>query len=630
MKKNGNFGKRLCYLLACYGMGMGIFSLFRLANTLVFRMQAGPQDWGMGLPKALLMGLRFDTVISCYVLALPLLAFFIGSLCRIRSSAYYRCFHWYTVCGFLLCFLGCAADIPYFNYFFTRLNVSALAWMDSFSFVVKMIAEEPRFLVFAFAFLAVAAAYVWLMQRLMRRFLKTDGLPDRPLAESALGLLLIACCLLGMRGRLSVKSPIRVGTAYFSNNAFLNQLGLNPMFTFLNSISENRRNREVRLADSDAARSVAETELQRFSAADSACIRLEPGTNVVLVLMESMAAHKVGHYNPESRLTPQLDRIIAQSLCYENAYSAGIHTYNGIYSTLFSMPAILDRHSMKKTQIPSMHGLPNVMKEKAYHTLYFTTHDEQFDNVAGFLYGNGVERIVSQKDYPAREIKSTLGVPDHVMFDRALKELDAQQQPFFACLLTASDHNPHIFPEGIDLKPQSKELGTQMVEYADWAIGRFLRQAEKRAWFRHTVFVFVADHGAYGETDYDMSLSYHHVPLFFYAPGRIPAQRRTELAQQIDIGPTLIGMLWPGEPNLTLGLDLQRQKREYVFFSADNKIGVLDSAYFYRYRVADGNESLYRYRGHDTRDYLPDRKSKADSMRTYGFSMIQYAYDKLK
>ena len=474
MHKTRNFGKRLYYLLACYGTGMGIFSLFRLVNALVFRLQAGPQEWDGGLAKALLTGLRFDTVISCYVLALPLLAFFIGGLLRIRSSAYYRCFHWYTVAGFLLCFLACAADIPYFNYFFTRLNVSALSWMDSFSFVVKMIVEEPRFLVFAIAFLAVAAAYVWLMQRLGRRFLK-DGCPtDRPVAEAALGLLLITCCLVGMRGRLSVKSPIRVGTAYFSNNAFLNQLGLNPVFTFLNSAKESRRNQEIRLIDSDTARRTAETELQRMDTADSDCIHLEPGTNVVLVLMESMAAHKVGHYNPDSRLTPQLDRIAAQSLCYENAYSAGIHTYNGIYSTLFSMPAVLDRHSMKQTLIPVMHGLPNVMKAKGYHTLYFTTHDEQFDNVAGFLYGNGVERIVSQKDYPAREVKSTLGVPDHVMFDRALQELDAQQQPFFACLLTASDHNPHIFPEGISLKPQSKDLSSQMVEYADWAIGRFL------------------------------------------------------------------------------------------------------------------------------------------------------------
>lgn len=630
MKKTETFGKRLLYLLACYGISMVIFSLFRLANTLVFRMHAGQQDWGLGFPKALLMGLRFDTVICCYVLALPLLAFFVGNLFRIRFSAYYRCFHWYTVSGFLICFLICAADVPYFNYFFTRLNFSALGWLDSFPFVVKMIVEEPRFLGFAFAFLAVATVYVWLMQRLNRHFLKTDGLSEKSVAETVLGLLLIACCLIGMRGRLSVKSPIRVGTAYFSNNAFLNQLGLNPVFTFLNSAAENRKNQEIRLIASDTARHTAQAELLRTPIEHSSCIHLEPGTNIVLVLMESMAAHKVGHYNPESRLTPELDQIIQQSLCYENAYSAGIHTYNGIYSTLFSMPAILDRHSMKKTQIPSMHGLPNILKSKGYHTLYFTTHDEQFDNMAGFLYGNDVERILSQKDYPAREIKSTLGVPDHIMFDRAIQELNAQQQPFFACLLTASNHNPYILPEGITLKTQSHDLHTQMVEYADWAIGRFLRQAKKCAWFKHTVFVLVADHGAYGETDYDMSLSYHHVPLIFYAPGRISAQSRPELAQQIDIGPTIIGMLWPHEPNLTMGLDLQRHKRKYVFFSADNKIGVLDSVYFYRYRLADGNESLYHYHTHDTHDFFPDLKSKADSMRTYGFSMIQYAYDKLK
>lgn len=615
------------YLLSVYALGMAVFLLFRIANVLVFRMDAGPQHWGTDLWRAFGMGLRFDTVISAYALALPLLGLLAGGLCGIRHKAYYRVLHGCTATFYLLCFFACAADIPYFHYFFNRLNVAALAWMDSFSFMVKMIAEEPSFLIYVFVFLLVTAGYLWMMRLIRRRFTPENALPIRRIPYALTGLLCIALCLVGIRGRLSIKSPIRVGTAYFSNNAFLNQLGLNPMFTFLHSVSESRKNQALSLIDSETARREAEAQQQAFLPADTACIRLAPKTNVVLVIMESMAAHKVGHFRPESRLTPCLDSLISEGLCYENAWSAGIHTHNGIYSTLFSYPAILNRHSMKKTVIPEMNGLPNILKAKGYHTLYFTTHDEQFDNVAGFLYANGVERIISQKNYPAKAVKSALGVPDHVMFDRALRELDKQEQPFFACLLTASDHNPYVFPDGISLQPKSKDLSEKMVEYADWAIGRFMREARQRAWFKHTVFVFVADHGAYGEAVYDMSLSYHHIPLLFYAPGQIPARQREDIALQTDIGPTLVGMLFPGERNLTLGIDLQRQSRKYAFFSADNKIGVLDSVWFYRYRVADGCESLYRWREQDTEDRLPQEKARAEAMRTYGFSMIQYAYD---
>lgn len=628
MKKKTN--RPLRYLLAVYLTGIAFFMLFRIANTLVFRFSSGAQHWGFDLLKAFGMGWRFDTVISGYILALPLLCILAGGWCGIRHKAYYAVLHCYTAALYITAFFACAADIPYFHYFFNRLNISALAWADSPAFVVKMILEEPAFLIYLLLFLIVAAGYISLMRLFRRRWLTEATLPRRGMGYALTSLLLIALCFTGMRGRISIKSPIRVGTAYFSNNAFLNQLGLNPLFTFLNSVSESRKNRQISLVDAETAIRTAETQLQEFFPESPECVRLKPGTNVVLVIMESMAAHKVGHYNPESRLTPCLDSLISGSLCFENAYSAGIHTYNGIYSTLFSHPAILDRHSMKRTVIPEMCGLPNQLRKKGYHTLYFTTHDDQFDNVAGFLHANAVERIVSQKDYPAKAVKSTLGVPDHVMFDRAVEELDKERQPFFACLMTASDHNPYILPDDIGWEPRSKNIGEKMVEYADWAIGRFIRKAKQTSWFANTLFVFVADHGASGETIYDMSLSYHHIPLLFYCPAQIPARQVNSLALQIDIGPTLLGMLFPDEPNLTLGLDLQRQRRRYAFFSADNKIGVLDSLHFYRYRITDGCESLYLYRQQDRKDHLPEQRSKADSMRTYGFSMIQYSYELLE
>ncbi|MBR4511900.1 MAG: LTA synthase family protein [Bacteroidales bacterium] len=622
-------GRPLSYLLTTYLLGMGLFTLFRITNTLAFRIHAGPQNWGSGLLKAFAMGLRFDTVISCYILSIPLVWIVTGHLCGMRRDGYYRGWHLLTVLLYLTAFLACAADIPYFNYFFTRLNVSAFSWMDSLPFVVKMIVEEPAFILYLFLFLAVGFCYVMLMRRIRLRWLTQVEKPERILPAILLGILLAGCCMIGMRGRLSIKSPIRTGTAYFSDNAFLNQLGLNPMFTLLSSMREAKKNKELHLIDSETARQVATGWLPEPRHDTSGIIRLSPDCNVVVVIMESMAACKVGHFRPERNLTPHLDSLIAGSLIFENAYSAGIHTHNGIYSTLFSQPAIPGRHSMKWTVIPKIDGMPALFHSKGYQTIYFTTHDEQFDNVAGFLYANGIRRIISQKDYPAKEVKSTLGVPDHVMFDRAIEELGKERRPFFACLMTASDHNPYILPDDIGWEPRSKNISEKMVEYADWAIGRFIRKAKQTSWFANTLFVFVADHGSSDESLYDMPLSYHHVPLLFYAPGQIKPDRRSDLALQTDIGPTIAGMIFDSEYGNPAGIDLQRQRRTFAYFSADDKIGVLDSVHFYRYRMSDGNESMYRYRNHETVNLLPEYMTKADSMRRYGFSMIQQAYDKL-
>ncbi|MBR4197614.1 MAG: sulfatase-like hydrolase/transferase [Bacteroidales bacterium] len=621
----------LYYLLSVYVVGIVAFALFRCINTLVFWLKADQTGWGFDLARAFFMGWRFDTVISCYILALPLLYLFVIKLIGIKRRGFYLGAHIFIMVLYLVSFFACAADIPYFNYFFTRLNVSALAWMDSPAFVVKMIVEESRFLLYLAVFLIFAVAYVLVMRRLYRKFLKESGGNVQYFKQIVVGLLLVGICLLGMRGRIALKSPIRVGTAYFCNDAFLNQLGLNPMFTFFNSIKESRKNKDVNLIDPATAERVYLAQMSDSTFGDSALLQLPPNTNVVVVMMESMAACRVTHFNPAAPPTPSLDSIAAHGLSFENAYSAGIHTYNGIYSTLFSFPAVLDHHSMKKTDIPVMCGMPHHFKAHGYYTMYFTTHDDQFDNVAGFLYANDIEQVVSQKDYPADEVKSTLGVPDHVLFRHVVEELDkANDKPFFAAVMTASYHNPYVLPDDIGWKPQSESMDDKMVEYADWSIGEFMRMAKERPWFENTLFVFVADHGVSGNSPYDMSLKYHHVPMLFYCPSQIPPQTRSQLALQIDIGPTVLGMLFPDDDNSTFGLDLQRQRRQYAFFSADDKIGVLDTAHFYRYRVADANEALYFYRTEDVENHIDAERPQADAMREYGFGMIQHAFDRLK
>lgn len=635
--------RRFTYILWAYLIGIAIFTVFRLIETAVFvGMSAQAVDFEGLYPKALFMGWRFDTVVCCYFLTLPLLMMAIGEIARIRSRGYYLVAHYITVILFIIGFFACAADIPYFCYFYSRLDVVALSWVDSFGVMMSMIFTEPAYVIYLVAFIAVAVGYWFLMRWLFRRQFK-DLQRDKDGGEGnirflprswaiVLTVVLALATFAGMRGRLVAKSPIRTGTASFCTNPFLNQIGLNPVFTFIKSLEEagKERNKPVDLIDIDIARSVLAE--QQGAVSDSSIISsllLPKGTNVVIVLMESMAADKTGISDPTKSLTPHLDSLMAAGMIYNWAWSAGIHTYNGIYSTLYSHPAILSKHPMKQANIPRLEGIPQILADAGYSTAYFMTHDEDVDNMRGFLYNNGFQHVVGQHSYPKNEVVGTWGIPDHTLFDHIVEHCDSASAngPFFVCAMTCSDHAPYIIPDGIDASFHSDDLTKRIVEYADWAIGRFMRQASSRPWFENTLFVFVADHGASFDHTYDMSLAYNHVPLLFYSPKHIAPQRIEHLAQQIDIAPTILGMLGMKDSNCGIGVDLQRHKRRYAYFSADKYIGIVDDSLLCLYRHNDRSTSLYRYRDADTTDLAKQRPETVADMKRFGLGMTQISQE---
>ena len=587
---------------------------------------------------ALIMGWRFDTVVSCYLLLIPAILMVVGEMVRITKKRYYWIIHGLLLTGYVIAFFACAVDIPFFSYFFNRLNAVSINEIESFSLILDMILSEPVYLFGFIAFVVFAVGYVFLMRWVYRRTLGKHLNEHLPLGWAIpMSVLLLFAVFIGMRGRLSKKSPIRVGTAYFCNNGFLNQLGLNPVFTFVKSAEEISKvsNRPISLSTPEKAREVYESEhaLTKDSTMiqDGISIALPQGTNVIMVLMESMTIDKTGLFYPEHSLTSNLDSLMALGLTFTECYSAGIHTYNGLYSTLYSHPALLSRHTMKHTQLPIMCGLPQQLHNEGYQTAFFMTHDEDYDNMRGFLLANGFDKVVGQSHFPAEETVGTWGVPDHVLFDHVVEHCNAAVDtgPFFVTIMTCSDHTPYIIPEDIAMDFKNKDLSQRIVEYTDWSIGHFMQKATQQTWFENTIFVFVADHGAAKPFAYDVSLPYHHIPLLFYTPKYITPCRTDRLALQLDVAPTLMGMFPYKVENQAFGLDLMRQQRRYAYFSSDDKISVLDGEYLYLYRVSAGKESVYHYSDTMPDDLIEQQRERAQSMRDYAFGMIQQSYQML-
>jgi phosphoglycerol transferase MdoB-like AlkP superfamily enzyme len=580
------------------------------------------------------MGIRFDIVICGYILVLPYLVLTLLELNGKKNLIISKILFYFIFSFFTLTFFICAADIPYFNQFFSRFSVTAFEWVNSPLFVIKMIAQEPKYWMTIIPFLILSFIFYRMLKRIWKSVYDVETKKGNIYFKAGISILFLGFIFLGIRGRIDEKSPIRVGTAYFCNNAFLNQLGLNPNFTLVRSFLDeiNEENKAIHLMNDQEA--IAEVQKQlhienpdknfpllRNISADTAP---QHKYNIVLVIMESMSANKMKRGGNDKNLTPFLDSISENGYYFENFYSSGIHTFNGIFSTLFSFPAIYRQHPMKESAMLKYNGLASILKKNNYSTAYFTTHDGQFDNVEGFLRLNDFENIITKADYPQEKIKTTLGVPDDFMFEFAipkLNELALINKPFLAAFMTASDHGPYYVPEYFN--PQNSDIKDQIVEYADWSIKKFISLAQKQKWFDNTLFVFVADHGAPLDGTYEMPLSFNHIPFIIYNPKIILEKKTFDcIGGQIDIFPTLMGILNLPYKNNTLGIDLRKESRPNIFFNGDDKFGVIDKDWFLISRQ-DRKINLYYYQKKDTRDHSSEHADIADKMKNYAEANLQ-------
>ncbi len=624
-------------LLAKIGVSsLILMSLLRIVLFFLIRNQetADTVHLTSDIMNSFLYGFRFDLVITAYALFVPTFILGIASfLPKKMKQIHHLIFGYIALFYASILFIQCA-DMPYYMQFGSRLNTGALLWTDNTDYMFKMILGEWSFYLYFILFILLIIGVIILFNRFFKQFNTTTN-QQKWYAKIAWFLLFGLSLALSARGRVTIKSPIRVGTAYFSNDQTLNKLALNPVFTFGHSyLADKKSGGKIKLMDNAKALQLSQAYLAQLTT-DSSIIKLnnkwhaqltsnKRNKNVVLVLMESMGSYKLGKYNGPKNITPTLHQLIPKSIYFNNIYSAGIHTFNGIYSTLFSYPAIYKQQPLTKHINKKHNGIASILKQNSYSTSYFTTHDPQFDNVAGFLMANDIENIYS--DYPIGKELSSNGVPDHLMFETALPILDAKsnssKNPFFAIFMTASDHKPFIVPENIDFKPKSTELENQITEYADWSIGQFLANASKKEWYNNTIFVFVADHGLYKGHTYNMPLSFHASPLIIYTPNVAITDTLNCLGGQIDVAPTLLGMLNIKHQNNTMGIDLLKQHRPFMYFSADDKLGCLDDTH-YLILQNENPEQLYEYANLDQTNRINEFPAKVNSMKQYAFSMLQ-------
>lgn len=462
------------------------------------------------------------------------------------------------------------AEWLFWDEFGVRFNFIAVDYLVYSEEVINNILESYPIYPLIALLVVIAAGISVALHKSLQAALNAPLLPR----VRALASLALLCLLVGLNG-LSIGQDTPRG---LGGNTYQRELASNGPFQFFAAFRNNELDYQQFYATlpEPAVASLLRDEVgeanARFIGNDPQDIRRlidNPGQpqplNVVLVTIESLSAKYLGSFGDTRGLTPNLDELRQHSLSFSNFYATGTRTDRGLEAISLSIPPTPGRSIVKRIGRESGYGsLGQQFNALGYDSVFIYGGRGYFDNMNAFFGGNGY-RIVDQSSMAEGEMafKNAWGMSDEDLYRQTLKVADAdhaQGKPFFLQLMTTSNHRPYTYPDGrIDIPSGDGREGA--VKYTDYAIGQFLQQARAKPWFNQTVFVFVADHTAGSAGHEDLPVANYHIPLFIYAPALIQPREFTAVASQIDLAPTLLGLLNVDYSSTFFGRNVLREDR---------------------------------------------------------------------
>ena len=571
---------RPLFTLVCWYVALGL--LLRLVLWWAFgrpqQVDAGALAW------TLASGIVADMVQSAYLLA-PFALFlwlvpdrFLRSRVA-RGVLFVGTFVWM----FGLTFLA-AVEYFFFEEFDARLNLVAVDYLMYPTEVVGDIWEAYPVVSVVAVIGVISAAVVYALRRyVVPETTQTTRFGERSVVFAGFAVLTVVCGL-GFETHLLAASDNRVANEIAANGAssFFRALRTNEIdyhtYYASRSTRANLKDLVAHLSEQGGTFTrLAEGRIDRRFAGDE---RGLGKLNIVVVASESFGAEFSKLYGSSRNWTPEFDAYAQQGVWFRHMYASGTRTVRGLEAIATSLPPI---PSVSVLRRPGNEGIANwgaVMRAHGYSTSFLYGGYGYFDNMNYFFSHNGFDvRDRTQIPKPVR-FENIWGVADEDLFDSALQYFDGvagSGKPFFSIIMTTSNHKPFTFRAGVSgvlPKGGGRESG---VRYADFAQGYFLREARKHAWFDDTLFVVVADHGARVYGHEEIPLKSYEIPMLFYAPKHLRSGEVDALTTQIDIAPTVLGLLGLSYDAPFFGEDVMHARSEQdrvAFFSHNHDVAL--------------------------------------------------------
>ena len=499
--------------------------------------------------KMFIIGMMYD-VVTYFYCVIPVAIFLLAVPERVYHSRATRVL---MTSAYLIAVMALVFDVIaewlFWNEFGTRYNFVSVDYMAyTHQFAGNLAEALPIPILAGFFFAGTATIFFSTRPALARTFETVSSFRQRVGPGVVFVLVpIVSICL------------VDLSLAEITRNHYNNELTKNGVYSFMAAVRYNTVTYAEDYATVDSAtawsrwRARMERDGARFKpvsgAADPTHETVAEGPearhNVVVVLCESLGAEFVGAFGSKDGWTPNLDALIRDGLVFRRFYATGTRTDRGIEAVFASLPPTPGRCSIKKPMETNPNALGTLFRRRGYETRFVTGCDATFDNMKGFFEANGFD-VVGRTQMARGEVtqENAWGACDGDVFAKILKECDAAHvrgKKFFAAAVTGSNHQPFTVPAKFD--PQGEKTRAVAVRYADRAIGDFVAAARSRSWFGDTIFVFVADHCANCAGRAEVSPADFHIPAVIYAPSLVAPGRVDTIASQIDLMPTVLGLM---------------------------------------------------------------------------------------
>jgi phosphoglycerol transferase MdoB-like AlkP superfamily enzyme len=431
--------------------------------------------------------------------------------------------------------------------------------------VLKFAADNWFVVLIGFAFIALLA--VGYCRKIRERdVLKGVGYYA---GSAILFLVAVGLCIGGVRGGFTkMTRPITMSNAtlYTANNLRATMILSNP-FCLLRTMGSSGKISYKKYFPKEELNAIYTPE--HYPAAKSSKAELE-GRNVVVFVLESFSAEHSALLRPDlykdkeqKGYTPHLDSLMRHSYTFSNMYANGRRSIQALPAVWASIPSYKNPFVLMPQSMAETRALPAILKDRGYRTMFFCGSDHGSMGFGAFARSTGIEHLYSRQDYEKAHGKGDFdgywGIWDEKFIGYMGEQLQQTQEPFFASIFTLTSHHPFVIPEEYKGKlPEGLTLNHKCVAYVDQAIGKFFARHKDQEWFRNTIFVFVADHVS-SETfseEFRSAPGSYQVIGFIHAPESSLTGEHRQVVSQVDIMPTLLGLLGNEEPYFAFGRDI--------------------------------------------------------------------------
>ena len=530
-----------------------------------------------------LIGLLYDLTVSSFF-AIP-----VAIYCLLMKDSWYQK-KWQRLPLFLLfsiiCFIlvtAAGSEIIFWNEFTVRFNFIAVDYLIYTNEVLENIWESYNMPLIISLVVIVVSIILFLLKG---KIVASQQISMRFFHRT---IVMLIFSLLPLSGYFLINNQYKI----ISNNNYVNELGGNGIYEFGAAFWNNEIDyHQFYIERNDTAnftllRSMLQAPNATFAADPLSIERvIKPDSprhhwNVVLISVESLSGDYMQYFGNKENITPYLDSLIPNSLFFSNFYASGTRTVRGLEALTLAIPPTPGQSIVRRPKNEDLFSLGSVFKKSGYDVRYIYGGNSFFDNM-GYFFGHNGYQVLDKGDIPEQLVHHTTawGIDDEATFQYTLDQCDKSYREgrlFFNHMMTVSNHRPYTYPDGrIDI-PSSAQSSAGGVKYTDYAIHSFLKEAAKKPWFDQTVFVIVSDHCSRSAGKTDLPVNRYHIPCIIYAPQLIKPTIEKRLISQIDLAPTLLGLLNIPYTSQFFGLDIYKTpiNRDRVFISTYQNLGYI-------------------------------------------------------